>query len=62
MSKEEESKKRNLVIKYLTSTICQENLPCAYALTLSELCDYINKLAQGEGEIPISHYEFVRDL
>jgi hypothetical protein len=62
MSKEEENKKRNLVIKYLTSTICQENLPCSFALTFSELSEYINELAQGEGEVPISHYEFVRDL
>ena len=62
MSQESEEKKKALIIKFLTSTICQENLPCPYALSLGELKSYIDKLTAGKVEAPISHYEFVRDL
>jgi hypothetical protein len=59
---EEEERKRAMVRKFLTSTICRENFPCPYALSLTELNNYLNNFIGGEAELPLSHYEFVKDL
>lgn len=52
------TKKRSLVVKFILSTVSSENLPCEKALSSADLKLYINQLLEGEGELPIGHYEF----
>ncbi|MEW6189318.1 MAG: hypothetical protein AB1466_04295 [Actinomycetota bacterium] len=52
------TRKRRTVIKFILSTIASENLPCEKALPLVDLKTYVNKLLQGEEELPICHYDF----
>lgn len=50
--------RKRLVTKFIISTISSENLPCEKALSAESLKEYIKGLLEGEGEIPICHYEF----
>ena len=54
----EKARERNLVVKFILSTIASENLPCEKALPANDLKSYINQLLEGQGELPICHYEF----
>ena len=54
----EKGKERNIVVKFILSSIASENLPCEKALSANELKSYINELLEGQQELPICHYEF----
>ncbi len=58
IDEKQREKRRNLIIKFITSTISSENFTCKNALSSKELLRYINLLLKGEAKLPICHYEF----
>ncbi|MCK4778281.1 MAG: hypothetical protein KAS39_07850 [Actinomycetia bacterium] len=57
--KENNTRLKNLVKKFINSTVASENLTCKYALSSEELKPYLNLLFEGKAKYPICHYEFL---
>jgi hypothetical protein len=54
-------KRREVVVKFLMSSIAAETLPCQKALRLADLKQYVNDLLDGKAKLPICHYDLAPD-